>query len=240
MSLIIPRYIADAHINTTELRYEWDDWDVHKADRPSDPAFVKVTDNFLDRANIALTLAIAEWVMYRFNAVYSDYLPFDYIEGFWAMNVDWRYCKQFKPIDAEWAGPILGPMELAILIANDAFINATENDSTAINPSWMSNLAVYILPDSAAFLAWQKKVIARIEKYYLAEEEDEDDLFLEQDHLGPPVPRELFDPEYEFNPEMTAQLINKFLISLDYTVNPFLRSPEEMHDLGFEGRPYTY
>lgn len=240
MSILIPQYILDAQIDVKELRYKWDDCDIHKADRPCDPEFVKVMENFFDRANIAFTISVAEWVVYRFKGFYSDQLVYDYIEGLWAMNVDWRYCRQFNPIDNEWAGPILRPIELAILIVNDVFINSVENDTTAINPSWISNLAKYVLQDSTSFFQWRNKVIDKMRVECLVEEDDPDDIFMEKDLSGFPIPREFFDPRLNYSSEGRSQLVNKFLINLDWSQNPFLRSPQEMLELGFIGTPYCY
>ncbi len=53
------------------------------------------------------------------------------------------------------------------------------------------------------------------------------------------VPREVFEPEFNFEPGETEHLIQEFIKNLDRE-NPFLRSPEEMLKLGFKGTPYKY
>jgi hypothetical protein len=52
------------------------------------------------------------------------------------------------------------------------------------------------------------------------------------------LPREAFDPESEYKPEQREELLNRFLAGLDWKKNPFLRSPEDMKKLGFQGTPY--
>lgn len=238
MPLLIPQYIERAKVDDVNVRFEWDDWNVHKADRPSDPIIVATTGKLWDRANIAFTVACAEWVVYRFRTLYDDMLPLDYIEALWAWNVDWRYSIHFQPIDQEWLGPVLGPIELAILIANDAFENSAEQSSTAVDPSWMGNLAQHVLHDKDPFLNWRAAILPRLEMYY--EKPEEGELLDGDQEPGPFVPREAFDPEFGFHPRMTDELIAKFIAQLDYTVNPFLRPPQEMRKLGFEGEPYKW
>ncbi|WP_147445087.1 hypothetical protein [Corallococcus sp. CA053C] len=50
--------------------------------------------------------------------------------------------------------------------------------------------------------------------------------------------REALDPDFDFRPEMAPTLIGAFLGNLNYEANPFLRTPEEMRKLFFEGIPY--
>jgi hypothetical protein len=52
------------------------------------------------------------------------------------------------------------------------------------------------------------------------------------------LPREAFDPESGYKPEQREELLDRFLAGLDWKTNPFLRSPEDMKKLGFEGTPY--
>jgi hypothetical protein len=56
---------------------------------------------------------------------------------------------------------------------------------------------------------------------------------------GELVPRELFDPSFEYNPELSLRLIGQFLLPLENDEdNPFLATPEEMLEDGFVGTPY--
>ncbi len=52
------------------------------------------------------------------------------------------------------------------------------------------------------------------------------------------LPREAFDPDAGYKPSQREELLNRFLAGLDFKKNPFLRSPEKMKKLGFEGTPY--
>ena len=66
-----------------------------------------------------------------------------------------------------------------------------------------------------------------------------------EDEVGEVVPREAVDPENEFSVESTEYLIQKFLISLDYSSNIFLSSPNEMLEededgKSFQGTPYAF
>jgi hypothetical protein len=57
-------------------------------------------------------------------------------------------------------------------------------------------------------------------------------------YFGNPMPREALDPEANYKPEQRDELLNRFLVGLDWKKNEFLRSPDEMKKLGFKGTPY--
>jgi len=59
----------------------------------------------------------------------------------------------------------------------------------------------------------------------------------EEERRGPLIAREAIDPTFDYHPEQAPQLLDKFLRSVDYKNNPFLRSPEELMELGIEN-PY--
>lgn len=214
-------HIVAAKLDSVELRYEWNDWDVQPYFQPGDAQLRERALGLSHRARIALTIAIAEWIVHRFDRVSEDRLCHDYLEALWAWNIDWRHAIRFRPIDREWQGPIRGPLELVIIIANDAFESCEEQASSEAAPAWMSQLAVHVLPDAAPFLAWRERVVERLERHH-PWEYDEHDYFLEHDFRGAPVPRELFDLERDYDPEQAELLLAQFVARLD-PGNPFLR-----------------
>jgi len=60
-----------------------------------------------------------------------------------------------------------------------------------------------------------------------------------EERRGPFVAREALDPDFDYKPEVARKLMADFLRGVDYTKNPYLRSPKDMLEDGFEGTPYT-
>jgi len=58
-------------------------------------------------------------------------------------------------------------------------------------------------------------------------------------YFGRPLPRESLDPKADYKSDDRAEFLKRFLESLEWKSNPFLRSPAEMKKLGFNGTPYT-
>ncbi len=234
--------VLDAGVDTLELEYEWNDWNVHPHFRPGDAELMDRALGLSHRARIALSVAIGEWIVHRFSHLADPHyrLCRDYIEALWAWNIDWRYAIPFHPQDREWQGPVLGPLELVLVISNDAFERVEEQGESEHCPAWMSQLAEHVLPDAGPYRAWLEEVLARLEQHF-AWEYDPDDFFLENDFRGPPVPRELFDTSQPFDPARSERLLGELLLRLEGTPNPFLRPADELDELYDEGgAPYRW
>jgi hypothetical protein len=235
-----PHYIAAAPIADAKAEYPWDEWHVEEAYTPPDEELLERYGALTHRAQIAMTIATAEWVVFRFEKLSDDPAPLQVLEAAWAANVDLAHSVYIEPEDDDWRGPIRGPLSMVISIVMDALYCADQTDDTAENPAWMSNLALRVLPEQAhpAFSAWRAACLERLEKHYteplIDDNEDEDDLsdlFSEEEDLGgAPVPREVFDPAFDFRPEMTGALIHRFLSGLDRRTNQFLSDPEDPED----------
>lgn len=138
------KHIIDANVDVLELEFEWNDWNVHPYFRPGDAGVFDRALGLSYRARIALTISIGEWIVHRFSRLADMHhqLCRHYIEALWAWNIDWRYAIPFHPRDREWQGPVLGPLELVLIICNDAFERSEEQSDSHHCAAWMSQLAV--------------------------------------------------------------------------------------------------
>jgi hypothetical protein len=88
-----------------------------------------------------------------------------------------------------------------------------------------------VLGNSKPYVRWRDFVLARFEKLYAVDPRDE---------LGDVVPREAVDLDVDFEPTDTERMVNNYLLSIDYSANPLLNTPEIMLQIGFEGTPYVF
>jgi hypothetical protein len=185
-----------------------------------------------------MTIAIAEWIVYRFQPFDSDPEPLQYLEAAWAANIHLAYADEMEIVDDEWSGPVRGPISMALTFVIDGLFAEEADPNAAFNPAWATKFAKHVLPEVTAFNTWVASCLARLEAFYPAPAEEDLDWFDESKNGGALVPREVLDPAFDFNPAMTERLIRQFLAALDYQTNQFLRSPEEMHQRGFKAVPY--
>lgn len=233
-----PQHIAVARIADPSIRYRWDEWHVQRAYQPVDPALWARLQGLTHRAIVGLTIASGEWVAYRFESLTDRPEPLEVLEAGWAANVDRAYSYPFQTEDDEWRGPILGPLNIMMAIVVDALYQRNPRTDPAESACWMSRLAQHVLPDATQFRQWQGLCVARLHRFCRAPEEAQAALFDDDAFEGDWVPRELFDPSFEYSPPLARELISRFLAPLENDDNPFLGTPEEMLDAGFEGVPY--
>lgn len=229
--LLKPKYIDDSKICDTSLRYVWDDWDLQSIFVPQSDEFHGRMAGLTHRSNIAFTIACAEWIVFRYEKLSDDIIPFHHLEASWAGQLDWRYMKYWEPVNKEWLGPIRGALSLGIIFVNEVLMEAEQYEDPAMVSAEVSNLAVHIMTDTRNFNEWRSRVIARLETYFPLDEADP---------LGDVVPREAMDPDFDFRPEMTEKLVQVYLDKLTPGVNPILRTPEQMIESGFKGTPYVF
>ena len=96
MAYTIPIYIAEASIDTPNLNFVWDDTRV-------DDDFLYEPDNLLERlsgvslrAKIAVGISLYKWILFRFQRVSDDPLPFHLAEAAWCANVNREYMEYFE------------------------------------------------------------------------------------------------------------------------------------------------
>lgn len=231
MPLPTPPYILRAKVSDDLLRYTWDDWKlVEIFDSPND-AFYKRMQKVSLRASAAFTAACGEWIVHRYDLVSRDPVPAEQLEAAWASFIDTRYAVYWEPPDDDWLGPIRGALSLAIIFTLQARGDLFELLDVAESAFHASNVAEHALPDAQPFVDWREHVADRLERYYP---------FNEDDPMGDVVPREAFDPEIGFDPDMGPGFVQLYLSNLKPAENRFLREPGEMMKLGFRGAPYLY
>jgi hypothetical protein len=234
---VMPSHIRDAHSEDYPIRFEWNDQQPGSNFGQEVPSLGKQFAKISKRGVIVIALAagFAEWIAYRFRKLSGEPVLFHTTEAAWASIVDWHYTDPLRRAErtliwSEWNGPIRGPLCAASKTLSKAVEFARRRKPFFYYVGCVSNIAELVLPAKPAlFTDWRKSAIARMAELFPLNQED---------RLGSFVPREVLDPQFHFKPEMTKDLISAFLRALDYTKNPFLRSPEEMKQVGFEGIPY--
>jgi hypothetical protein len=231
MALPVPAYIRRANIQDVAVKYEWHDWHLQAMfDAPPDELRARL-DALSLRANIAFANGVCEWIVYRFEGLSADPVPRDQIEAAWAGVVDSAYAVYWEPPTEDWTGPVRRPLFLAMVFMLEAKIDAYQYADPARSGHRATMIAERVLTDPEPFRDWREQALARLERFYPLDEDDA---------LGDVIPRQALDPDFEFRPDMTEELIRLFLAGLDPGRNSRLLTPEEMLEAGFRGVPYRF
>ncbi|MBS1213704.1 MAG: hypothetical protein H6R26_2321 [Proteobacteria bacterium] len=234
MTLNIPGYIKRANIENAPIDYAWTE---EATEFLGEERLANRIRPICPRGIVALTTGFAEWVAWRLHNGLNDPILLDYIEAAWAGIIDWRYLKARKSVPGapyylkDWTGTTRGAVIQTCNFLDEVIRGAQEGMGAGLSAASLSQLALYVMPSPKPFKEWRRFAIGRLAALYPEAEEGD---------IGPPIPREVLDPEFEYKPEMADDLLRNFLQSLDSEQNPFLASPKEMITEGFPGTPYNF
>jgi|SRR5882672_6111268 len=203
-------------------------------------------------AAVTLAAGLEEWSAFRFQGMVDTGRYLAHAEALLAWPIDSRYYK--GPSDLENVES--PPAESAMSVLADLACNATENTYLKFPATFpdaqvhQAFLLRYVMPKSGkkAFDGWIAFVLKRLADVAPRPEEPIGDFknyeskeayrLAQRPYFGVPVPREALDPDFDYKPSMREELLDRYLQSVDWAHNEFLRSPDEMKALGFEGTPY--
>ena len=258
MSLTMPRYIEKANILDIPIDYSWEDPDQCDFDVPR---LLNKIVNITSRGKFALTIGFAEWVHWRLSNHFTDPLCFQFLQAAWAGIIDRRYFNHLTSshgdattdkikmaksatnllnlykgdFDEDAYDVIKGPVIASIIVTAIVADYTVPGDAFVEKTIHGSNVAELVVGNLKAFKDWRRNIIKRLSMYNQIDDFDDSSTF-----YGSPIPREIIDPDFDYTPEAAPELINTFLSQLEYETNPFLPTPEELKEVGFEGTPYVY
>ena len=241
MTFMLPHYLTHQNRPSPVLNYIWDDT---RADEDfhydSADLVIEMTD-MATRSRIALCIGIYEWIIWRFHCLTDDPAPFQIAEAAWCGNINADYVEYIEFNRKDYLGPVRGPLYGAMASLVEVINYTSENkDAWVEGLMFLAPLAMHVLPDTNPFEEWLEYVTDRLLRLYPEPEDNPyEDIFNdhEEERRGPLVAREALDPSFDYHPDQAPELLDNFLRSVDHMANPFLRSPEELMELGIE-HPY--
>lgn len=255
--LEIPEYIKKGGVVGGPIKHKWSE-DIalhHYGAKDQNVKLYRSIDEANFKAKMALGVAVSEWIIWRFDGLADLKDAHQRVEAAWADAVHPTYAKdlRFKLVREPVFGQdpaVDGPLKLALNFLGDIDAHyATGNIYLAAPIVKQAMLAKDVVGNRKLFEDWLKTVVERAAKTFPSTKEYNDlyqkilyhpEVTEKYDPSGEtPIPREFFDPDFEYDEESAQVLLGKFLASLDYKKNLYLNSPEEMNAKGFQGTPYS-
>jgi hypothetical protein len=195
------------------------------------------------RARMALAVALAEWIVWRFDGLHGRTQPAAFLEAAWCATADPRYMRFFEVPRTDWMGPVEGPLWFAITHLRHALSVGVDFPRDIFDGlSFLARLAAYVQPTPAPLMAWLPPVLDRLETTFpLTPDDPLADLFSRDpsSRMGPWVPREVFDPTRTPDRDAGRLFLQGVLDTARQERNPFLATPDELRDARFTGTPYV-
>ena len=246
MEYTVPDYIKNAKVIGEPISYEWNSDLGLKfyAAQDQNVKLYQAIDKSNFKAKLAIGIAITEWIFYRFEGQAQVADGWKRIEAAWACNVNPLYANDLRfkltPAVHEKGMTIEGPIELALSSLGKMYARFTKGSIDLAEPVVrQAVLARHILGNRKGFDNWLTETVRRSVEVF-PRQGDYDKMPQKYGALDEvPVPREFFKPGFVYTPEAGKKSLQEFLETLDYTKNPYLRSPEELEAKGFQGIPYV-
>ena len=242
----IPPYIDNTKLAGKPIDFDW------VGDNPTEyhnHISNQLTDKIMSlspRAALALANGLAEWVVWRLDGL-TDYRDVaDFVEAGWASVIDARYTIEWSRQGKELFGPVLGPQWIAARSLDQVMIATWERESQIRSCQYLAFLCQHVWKRRKAFKEWLLFAFDRLESLYPISSVTQDYYEMrnrtgdEPFDFGEPVPREVLDPDFELDAESVPALLDAYLRDLKPEENRFLRTPKQLLELGFEGKPYRY
>lgn len=191
MSRSFDQYLAEA-TNQAASDFAWDEWRIHEDYAESSTGFEERLELLSDAANLALTIALGEWIVTGLRPYDdADRTVSQYVQSAWA-----AFSRRFRPVyfetdDDDWRGPWRGMLNMTLIIVNDAVFCRDEDADVADRAN---NLLFYcrkLYPNLSAFDTWLQESLVRLEQLYPYRDGDGPMIDLP---ATPTVPREIFGP----------------------------------------------
>lgn len=238
-----PTWMGYTDESRRRLRYFWDDTRA-SSDFRSDASWVlDAADLLSTRAQMVLCVGLYEWVRWRMDGLHADPVPAQVAQAAWCATVDPRYMTWFELDRNAWSGPVGGPLWCAITWLRPALMEGDEApEEIADGLDYLVRLAHHVLPQPERLDAWLKVVLARLATLFPAEAPELfEDLFEHRigERRGALIGPQALDPTMPYDPAAGRYAVAALLARARDSSNPFLSTPEEMVDAGFEGAPYS-
>jgi hypothetical protein len=239
-----PDYIKAAEVISAPIEYEWDsDLGLEfYAAKDQNIRLYRAIDASNFKAKTALATAVTEWIVWRLEGHADVRDAHRRIEAAWASVVHPLYAKDLfvKLTKNDDTAPVEAPLELALcLLGKIEGRYADGNIYLAAPIVNLSMLAQHLMPNEKDFSNWLSATLRRMAKVFPRGGEYDRESGKYDASGEKPVPREFFDPSFDYSEAAATAAWRVFLESLDPKDNPYLRSREEMTAGGFQGKPYT-
>jgi hypothetical protein len=240
---IAPAWMGLTDESRRTLRFFWDDTRASSDFRTDASWVLDAADALCTRAQMVLCVGLYEWVRWRFDGLHADPVPAQIAEAAWCATVDPRYMTWFELDRAAWSGPVGGPLWCAATWLHPALTQGDERpQEIADGLDYLTRLAQHVVPQPERLDAWLKAVLPRLAALFPATAPELfEDLFERRtgERRGPLIGPQALDPTTPYDAGAGRASVATLLARAHPGDNPFLASPGEMLEAGFDGTPYT-
>jgi hypothetical protein len=202
---------------TARLDFAWDEWRIHEDYAASTTGYEARLGKLSDAANLALGIALAEWITVGLERFDEDRIVGQYVQSAWAAFLESASPTYFETDDDDWRGPCRGLLNMTLIILNDAIFCRDESPDVWDRCNQLLYYAQLLFAHSDLFVSWLDVSLARIEAIDAGSKYSGG---LTDLPIRPVIPRDIFDQNTVTQTDATT-LIERYLNQVARD-NPFI------------------
>ena len=227
------------------LQFVWDDARVDEDFTGDASEVLSAALRMSVRARMALAVGLYEWIVWRFDGLHRRTEPKQVLEAAWCACVDPRYLNHYEFTRDEWEGPIEGPLWCAMAYLQHGLPKGYDLEGDLYDAlELLYLLAAHVVPKDAHMEPWLETILQRLVQHFPLQPEAEipfDDLFDHRigERLGELIGRDALDPNLPLDAARDRRFLASMLAEGHNSENPYVASPEDLEEQGFEGAAYS-
>lgn len=213
--------LAQAHSITT-LDFPWDEWKIIDAYEVYSTGYEDRLDSLSDAANLALAIALAEWVVSGLREYDHTHEARDAVQACWATFSDTNFPIYTESDDDEWMGPHRQMLAMTFTMLNDAIFCLHESTVVGMRTDWVLMYCQMLFGKQPFFVEWVDRAISALGPIRPDFPPDYDAGVMNPRLVfAPPISRRFFDLDRPYVRDRETAAANAY-VQMHLLDNPFV------------------
>lgn len=205
----------DAHLAQARgiafLDFPWDEWRIIDAYGLYTTDYEDRLDALSDAANLALAIALGEWVVAGLGNFDPAQEARDAVQACWATFSETHFPVYWESDDDEWMGPHRQMLAMTFTMLNDAIFCLHESTVVGMRTDWILMYCQMLYKEQPVFVEWLDRSIAALAQVRPDTPPDYDAGVMNPRLVyTPPVSRRFFDLDRGYDRVREARDANAF------------------------------
>jgi hypothetical protein len=194
------------------LDFPWDEWSIVDAYEEYSTDYEDTLDGLSDAANLALAIALGEWIVSGLRAFDYDHEARDAVWACWAVFSTTHFPIYTESDDDEWEGPQRQMLAMTFTMLNDAIFCLHESTVVGMRTDWLLMYCQMVFRQEPVFVNWLDQAIEALRQVRPDSPPDYDRGVLDPRLVfTPPISRRFLDLDRAYDPVLEARDANAFV-----------------------------
>jgi hypothetical protein len=196
------------------LDFEWDEWKIPDVYQDYSTGYEETLDSLSDAANLALAIALGEWLVAAMRVFDPEHEAEDAIVACWAVFSETHFPIYTESDDDEWAGPQRQMLAMTFTMLNDAIFCLHESNVVGMRTDWLLMYCQMVFRGEAVFSRWLDQAIEVLRQVMPTVTPDyERGAMNPRLVYTPPISRRFMDLDRMYDPALERAAANAYAVT---------------------------